>query len=348
MAKETTKKRTKTTKKTAPQSAAAKATAKAAAAKAATAKSAVEDAQAAVKTAKRAVKAAEAPIVAPIEEKLSGANVKAASAKRATKATAGPSSTIKKLNYWLAFLYGAQAIAIVLLGNKISVPITAQYPALDTLGSEAAGHQLVGGAFRHLFDMELGWAVATFLIVFATIRYMAARKTRVQDQPGTDRGVSAMRWMSFGLGGGVIVLTIALLTGIYEIGTLLALFALTAMSAVLAFAAEVVIDRNKGMWTRMARVLGNLSVVSLALPWVVFAIAAIGTALWNGHLPVYLYSIYGCVALLFFGTVLATYFYFARQGRWADPLYAERSFMLLELLTASFLAWQVFAGVLHA
>jgi len=60
-----------------------------------------------------------------------------------------------------------------------------------------------------------------------------------------------------------------------------------------------------------------------------------------------MYSIYGCVALLFLGTMLATYFYFARQGRWADPLYAERSFMLLEFLTASFLAWQVFAGVLH-
>jgi len=80
----------------------------------------------------------------------------------------------------------------------------------------------------------------------------------------------------------------------------------------------------------------------------VFAVGAAGAALWNGHLPGYMYSIYGCVALLFFGTLLATYFFFARQGRWADPLYAERSYMLLEILTASFLAWQIFAGVLHA
>ena len=340
MAKETTKKNTKNTKR-APKTAAAKTTAKKT-----TAKTAVAQAETAPKTTKRSEAVEVATPTAPAVT-AKAADTKGAGAKGTQVRTTGPSSKLKKWNYWLAALYAAQAVAIVALGSKAAAPITVQYPSVDTLASEAAGHQVISGAFRQLFSMEFGWMVATFLIVFATLRYMAGRKTRVQDQPGADRATSAMRWLSFGLGGGLVVATIALLSGIYELGTLLLLFASTVVSCALAFAAEVVIDKNKGMWTRLARLLGNLSVVGLVVPWVVFAMAAIGAAMWNGHLPMYMYSIYGCVALLFLGTMLATYFYFARQGRWADPLYAERSFMLLEFLTASFLAWQVFAGVLH-
>jgi hypothetical protein len=342
MAKETTKKSTKTTKR-APKAAAAKTAANKAVAKTANVK-----AKPTAKAAKPAERAeAATPVTPAASAKL---DVKNTTAKRASikEKVTGPSSKLKKWNYWLAGLYALQAIAIVILGSKAALPITAQYPAVDALASEAAGHQVIGGAFRQLFDVQIGWMVATFLIVFATIRYVAGRKIRVQDQPGTDRGVSALRWMSFGLGGGLVVVTIALLSGIYSVGTLLLLYGATLVGCVLAFATEVVIDVNKGMWTRFARLLGNLSVMSLMAPWVVFAIAVIGAAFWNGNLPAYMYSIYGCVALLFIGTALATYFYFARQGKWADPLYAERTFMVLEVLTASFLAWQIYAGVLHA
>jgi len=342
MAKETTKKSTKTTKKAAVKTAAAKTTAKKPTAKQAAKTTAPAKAKTAPKVAKRSE---EVEAVTPITP---AAPVKLDAKRPATKEkVTGPSSKLKKWSYWLAALYALQAIAMVAFGNKTAVPVTVQYPTLDTLGSEAAGHQLIGGAFRQLFSMEIGWAVASFLIVFATIRFMAGRKIRVQDQPGADRAVSVLRWMSFGLGGGLMVATIALLSGITSLGTLLLLFALVSGGCVLALVTEVIIDRNKGMWTRMARLLGNMSVAGIVLPWVVFAQAALGAIIWNGNLPVYMYSVYGCVALLFLGTILATYFYFARQGRWADPLYAERSFMILEFLVASFLAWQVYAGVLR-
>ncbi len=340
MAKETTKKSTKTTKK---------ASSKAAAAKTIHKKTAVKTT--AVSTAE--AKATDAPAIAKRDEAAEKSTplklVSKATAKRTSSAqkAVGPSSKLKKWNYWLAALYAAQSIAIVTIGNKTAVPVTVQYPSVDTLGSEAAGHQLIGGAFRQVWSLEIGWAVAVFLIVFATIRFMAGRKTRVQDQPGTDRGISTLRWMGFGLGGGLVIATIALLSGITNLGALLLLFASVVGGCVLALAAEVVIDRNKGMWTRFARLLGNLSIMAITLPWIVFALGVLGSLFWNGNLPVYVYSIYGCVALLFLGTILATYFYFARQGRWADPLYAERSFMIVEFLTASFLAWQVYAGLLR-
>jgi hypothetical protein len=344
MAKETTKKTTKTAKATSSAKATKKTTKVSAAAKASKAsKTAKVEKPAAIKQ----VETVEAvtPITPAAPVKL---DAKAANKAKATKQFAGPSSKLKKWNYWLAGLYALQAIAIVVLGNKTAVPITIQYPASDTLASEAVGHQVVGGAFRQLFNVELGWMVAAFLIVFATVRYMAARKTRVQDQPGSDRAISTLRWMGFGLGGGLIVVTIGLLSGFNSIGTLLLLWTAVIAGATLAFVTEVLIDRNKGMWTRLVRLLGNMSVVAVVLPWVVFGLALGAAALWAGNLPTYMYSVYGCVALLFLGTILATYFYFARQGRWADPLYAERSYMLLEVLTASFLAWQIFAGVLHA
>jgi hypothetical protein len=157
----------------------------------------------------------------------------------------------------------------------------------------------------------------------------------------------SLRWAGFGMGGAVMIATIALLSGITQLSSVLLLMASVLVGSSLMFAAEVVTTNNRGTKTRFANFMYVLAVCGLAAPWVIFATAIAGALIWNGHIDGYMYSVYACTGLLFLAMVLAANFRLKRQGRWADILYTERGFTILEFLMATLLAWQIFVGVLR-
>ncbi len=256
----------------------------------------------------------------------------------------------KRWNTWLAVLYALQGLVIVVIGGKIAAPVVMPYPSVDTLASEANGHTVVSAAFRHLFDLDFGWLVVAVLLVFAAVRFGLAMFMRPREENAVewDRTVAIMRWAGFGIGGGLVVVTIAMLSGIFELTSLVLLFASVLVGSVLALIAEIMIDRNNGKKTRLSHLVCAGAVTGVLLPWLVFITSLLGALIWHGHVAGYMYSVYACMALLFVAVILAQHFRIVRQGRWADVMYSERGFMVLEFLTASLLAWQVYAGVLHA
>ena len=52
-------------------------------------------------------------------------------------------------------------------------------------------------------------------------------------------------------------------------------------------------------------------------------------------------------ALKFFNSFAVNmWLQYRRRGRWADPLFAEKAYIVLSLLAKSALAWQVYGGAL--
>jgi hypothetical protein len=160
------------------------------------------------------------------------------------------------------------------------------------------------------------------------------------------RGINAFRWLALGVGGGLMVGAIALVSGVSSLALLLSLFGATLIAAILALATETIVANNNGVKTRLAHVLCSLAVVTALVPWVVFALGVVGAAMWSGHIPGYLYSIYACQFILFIAVLLATHFRLKRQGKWANAAYTDRGFLLLTFVSATLLAAQIFAGVL--
>lgn len=293
--------------------------------------------------------------VAPIPQVVKGVAAEKAKAKAAetpkkpaaaAKVPRTPVSRLMKLYRVLGIVYLLQGLAVLLFGRNVTAPLTLQYPSIDTLASEAAGHQVVGIANRHVADVHIAWILAIAMIVFAVIHLMLASAYRNAVSTSIERGVNAFRWLSLGIGGGLIIVATALLSGITSITLLLVLFVSVLGAALLTLGIEATIANSNGVQTRLSHFLCGLATLAVTLPWVVFAIGVAGVLLWNGKLPTYLYSIYICEALLVGAFMLATHFRIKRQGKWADGLYGERGYLLLTLLTVTLLSWQIVIGAL--
>lgn len=249
---------------------------------------------------------------------------------------------LQKWNLRFAFLLVAEAVAIVAVGGGQTVPVTTQYLAIDPLATEAAGHQVLAAATRHLFDVPLALVVAKFLVIFALAYLLAGTLWCGKYQAWLARGVNKLRWAALGLGGGVMAVAVAMLSGVSDLVYLWLIFGAVVLAGVCALSLELL-----GPGRRLRRLLATGAVLGALLPWLVFIGNAVAAALYGGTLPNFLYYIYISMFLLSSAGVLAGYLRIKQRGRWADTLYTERMFMALNFVAASVLALQIFAGALQ-
>lgn len=250
-------------------------------------------------------------------------------------------SRLRKWNFGFAVLLVAQALAIVMIGGSQTVPITTQYLTTDTLASEANGYQVLAVATRHLFDVHLSWLVAKFLLIFAGIFLLAATFLRGRYESWLERGVNQLRWVGIGLGGGVMAVTVATLSGFSDAAFLVFIFGSVFVAGLSALIVELL-----GPDRRLTRLVVGVAVLAAILPWLAFAGTVISVAVFDGSLPNFVYYIYGSMLLMTIAGLSAGCLRLKQRGKWADTVYAERMFMLFAFVVASVLAWQIFAGAL--
>jgi hypothetical protein len=130
-----------------------------------------------------------------------------------------------------------------------------------------------------------------------------------------------------------------MLVGIYDIASLIAIFAVNASMILFGWMMELHNQTTRRTnWT--AYWFGCFAGIA---PWICVAIYLIGDA----DPPGFVYAIF--VSLFIFFNIFAVnmVLQYRRVGRWRDYLYGERVYMLLSLFAKSLLAWQVFAGTLQ-
>jgi hypothetical protein len=234
------------------------------------------------------------------------------------------------------------AIAVLVIGNASSEPVTTQYLAKDELASAIGGKSVLAPAIRHLFDVPLSWMVAGFLSTFGVIYLLAATLVRTKYEAWLDRGVNNLRWLGFGLGGGLIIATISMLSGVSDISTLGLIFGSVLIASFLALAVE-----DLGAARQLRRMLAGGAILLLFLTWLIFVRSSGAVFMYDGSLPTYLYYLYASATLLLVAVCTALYLRVEKRGRWSDTFYTEKMFMGLGFVVASLLALQVFAGALQ-
>ena len=196
------------------------------------------------------------------------------------------------------------------------------------------------GVTRVLFDVPFASGVAAFLFVSALAHFTIASPWGFR-RYGADlaRSRNVARWIEYSVSASIMVVLIAMLTGISDVAALGAVFG--ANAAMIFFG---------WMQERYERPGGSLLPFWLgsligAVPWIV-----IGVYLWapgsSAEPPGFVYGIYVSLFLFFNVFALNMWLQYRRVGRWADYLYGERAYILLSLVAKSSLAWQVFAGTL--
>jgi Heliorhodopsin len=253
------------------------------------------------------------------------------------------SGRLWRWNAWLAGLHAVQGLVILGLSfaktPMVAAPVVSSYLSYDT-----ATETLVP-AQRAIFELPIGPAVALFFFLSAIAHVTLAFPARGWYESHLSRGQNPARWIEYALSSSVMIVVIATLSGIQEVGTLLAIFGINAAMNLFGWSMEAANEgRTRVQWLHY--VFGCIAGI---VPWLVILIALWTAATEPGAAPIPGFVILIFISLFISFNVFAfnMVLQYRKAGRWRDYLYGERVYMLLSLFAKTILAWQVFAGTLR-
>lgn len=253
-----------------------------------------------------------------------------------------PYESLHAWHKYLAAIFGLQAVVILILSVSRMFSVTTSYLGVDALESPIHGHTVLAAGSQHLFDVNLTYLVAGFLLVAAIAHGLIATVWRPFYEHDLKQGVNKIRWLEYAVSNSVMVVAIGLLVGVQDISALLMLFGLTAIMYGLELLMEV---HNQGS-KRPNWLSYWLGCVAGIVPWIVLAIYLVSDRVYGATAPTFVYVIFVSTFVLFAGFAANLYLQYSKVGKWAHYAFGERTFLILSLLAKTALAWQIFAGSL--
>src|SRR3990167_1644022 len=252
--------------------------------------------------------------------------------------------SLYKWNVGLAALHLLQGIVIIILSKASTLPVTTHFLTTDTLATQTAGHPVLAVAVRHLFDVNLAYLVAAFFFMSAITHLVVATVYRKRYEANLKTGINKTRWIEYGISASTMMVAISLLSGIYDLSSIIMIFALIFIMNMMGLVMEVHNQTTKKTsW--LSYIIGCVAGI---IPWIAFTIYVKGAYMYgSGKIPAFVYWIYASMFVLFASFAVNMYMQYRGKGKWTDYLYGERVYMILSLVAKTALAWQIFAGTLR-
>lgn len=249
-----------------------------------------------------------------------------------------------RFNLIMAGLHAVQAAAVWLLSDPGRGVWGITVNNL-TLGAGSTEEKLVLESATHtIFSVNLAYLIVTFFLLSAAAHLFVATTYRKRYEVNLKLGMNKVRWIEYALSASTMMVAIALLSGIYDLGSLIMIFGLTAIMNLMGLIMELY---NQGR-ERVSWLAYNVGSLAGIIPWIVIGIYFwAGNAYGSGEIPTFVYYIYCSIFLFFNCFAVNMILQYKKIGKWRDYLYGERVYILLSLLAKSALAWQVFAGTLR-
>ena len=260
---------------------------------------------------------------------------------RGTRAdTTGDEARLDRLcpaNLIVGAIHLVQAVVVLALSNDFSLPIVASHLA-GPPGTALAPPETV-------WDVPVGAGVALFL-------FLAAADHLLMGAPGIwpwyrdnlRRHVNKARWWEYSVSASVMIVLIAMVTGVSDIGAVVAIFGVNAAMIFFGLVMETTNgDREEVDWSPFW-----FGCVAGAVPWlvIVFQIARAEQQATDEGVPTFVYAIIVSLFVLFNSFAVNMALQYKRVGPWRDYLFGERAYIVLSLTAKTALAWQVFANTL--
>jgi hypothetical protein len=253
------------------------------------------------------------------------------------------SANLFRWNAVLAVLHFVQAAVILALSFAkdpvVSSPVVSTYLRFD----EASGHLVT--AQRPVWDLPVGPAVALFCLMSAIAHFSMAGPARGWYEAHLARGQNPIRWIEYSFSSSVMIVVIAALAGVQELGTLIAIFGVNAAMIMFGWSMEIANEgRARPQWLHYV-----FGCIAGAVPWLVIFVTLLVSATEPGSAPIpgFVIAIFVTLFVSFNVFAVNMVLQYRKIGRWRDYLYGERAYMLFSLVAKSLLAWQVFFGTLR-
>jgi len=246
-----------------------------------------------------------------------------------------PTHRLARLRTWnwtLGILHAIQGLAVLWLSTDFALPVTTSFLRFNALT------QSLEPVLKTLTTLPIGPLVAGFFFLSALAHLLIAVNPRWYADH-VNKGINPARWIEYSLSSSLMIIVIAMLVGIYDLGTIILLAGLNASMILFGWMMELHNQSTtKTNWTAFW-----FGCIAGVIPWVAIAISLIGA----DNPPTFVYWIYLSIFLFFNCFAINQALQYKRVGRWADYVYGERAYMILSLVAKSLLAWQVFAGTLR-
>jgi len=247
---------------------------------------------------------------------------------------------LKDFNLIMSALHLVQAFLVYFLSSpdKGVAPITINYLRFDPVLTK------LFPATQEVFSVNLAWFVVIFFLMSSVAHLYIATVYREKYEANLKLGINKVRWFEYALSASVMMIAISLLSGIYDLSSLIMIFSLDAIMNLLGLAMEKVNQGEKKLdW--FTYILGCIAGI---VPWIVFGIYVYGSSKYGGgNIPTFVYWIYISIFLFFNSFAINMVLQYKKVGPWKDYLYGEKTYIILSLVAKSLLAWQVFGGTLR-
>lgn len=247
-------------------------------------------------------------------------------------------ANLRKFNFVMGIFHLIQGVLMLALSNDFKVPLTTSYLTFDASTRSAVT------LTEEIAHIQVGPLVALFLFLSALFHFIVSSPVAYDWYAANiKKGMNPARWYEYSISASVMIVVIAMLSGVYDLWSLVLMFTLNAAMIWFGHMMELYNQgKKKTDWT--AYIYGC---VAGAVPWVVIfayfysAIADVDAA------PDFLYGI--IISLFIFFNIFAVnmYLQYKQVGPWKDYMFGEKMYIVLSLLAKSALAWQVFSGTLR-
>ena len=238
--------------------------------------------------------------------------------------------SLRLWNAGLALLHAGQGGLILVLSNDFTLPVTISF--LEGPPGSAA-------ATDSVYDLRVGPAVAAFLFL-AAVDHAAVALPGLHDwyRRNLALGRNPARWWEYSLSASLMVVLIAMLTGISDLAALIGLFGVNA--AVIFFGLVMERANPPGQPVDWRPFLYGC--IAGAVPWIAIA-AQIGySESQTGDVPTFVYGIFFSLFVAFNSFAVNMWLHYKGVGPWKRVEFTESGYLVLSLTAKTLLAWQVF------
>jgi hypothetical protein len=224
---------------------------------------------------------------------------------------------------------------VLVLSSDFTLPIVARYAA-GPPGSDFADPVT-------LLEAPIGITVAIFLGLSAFFHFLVASPQFFgRYSAGLAAQRNYFRWVEYSISSSVMIVLIALITGVSDVVAIIALFGVNASMILFGWLQEKYETPGNGGWVPF--IFGCIAgiVPWLALVFYVFSIGGPSEA----TAPAFVYGIVFSLFVLFNTFAVVQFLQYKKVGKWSDYLRGEKTYITLSLIAKSALAWQVFVGTL--
>jgi hypothetical protein len=241
--------------------------------------------------------------------------------------------SLRRWNLALTALHLGQAVAVVLLARDFAVTVTRSLPS----GPPGTAP----GAPEPLLDVPIGAAVAVFLALAALDHLLTGTVFRPTYERDLGAGINRFRWVEYSFSATIMVLLIALYTGIDGLSALIGIGAANVAMILFGWLQEAMNPPGTQAVTMKPFWFGC---IAGAAPWLAIGYNLVAA----DQVPGFVVGIFVSLFAFFNSFALNQWLQYRKVGRWRRYLFGEKAYLVLSLVAKSALAWQIFAGSLAA